>query len=42
METILKRRPDTLEALKEVPGFGELKVSKYGLDILKILNEEKI
>lgn len=41
MEALIERRPDSLNAIKEISGFGDLKVSKYGLDILKIFNENE-
>ena len=36
--TIAKLKPKTLEKLLEIKGFGELKVAKFGDDILALLN----
>ncbi|MGJ0841794.1 HRDC domain-containing protein [Clostridium tertium] len=39
MFNLLERMPKTKSKLKEVSGFGEVKVEKYGDMILKIINE---
>lgn len=39
MHNLLEKMPKTKEELKEVSGFGDVKVEKYGDDILKIINE---
>lgn len=39
MTNLLEKMPKTKSELKEVSGFGEVKVEKYGDVILKILNE---
>ena len=39
MTNLLEKMPKTKSELKEVSGFGEVKVEKYGEVILKILNE---
>jgi len=41
MEELISQMPDSLEGLKEISGFGEMKVSKYGQDLLKILADSK-
>lgn len=40
LEELLEKRPKSLESLRQVSGFGELKVSRYGEDLIRILNEE--
>ena len=35
---IVKKAPKTLEALKTVRGFGQGKISKYGKEIIQIIN----
>ena len=35
---IVRRRPTSLEELKDVPGFGPAKLKDYGKDILGLLN----
>lgn len=39
MHCLIERMPKTKLELKEVSGFGEVKVEKYGEDILRILND---
>lgn len=39
MHNLLEKMPKTKEELKEVSGFGDVKVEKYGDDILKIINK---
>ncbi|WP_394899803.1 HRDC domain-containing protein, partial [Clostridium tertium] len=39
MTGLLEKMPKTKSELKEVSGFGEVKVEKYGDFILKILND---
>lgn len=39
MFNLLEKMPKTKEEIKEVSGFGEVKVEKYGDMILKIINE---
>lgn len=41
LEEIIKIDPGTLEELKRVSGFGDVKCAKYGNDILKILAENR-
>ncbi len=36
--SVVKMKPETKEDLLELKGFGELKISKYGNDIIAILN----
>lgn len=38
LTAIAKTNPQTLEELKDVPGFGKLRTEKYGDDILAVLN----
>lgn len=37
LETIVKVKPKTLEELKEINGFGNVKCEKYGVDIIEII-----
>lgn len=37
LEDLIWKAPKTLEEIQQVSGFGEVKVNKYGQDILKIL-----
>ena len=39
LEEIVKSPPETLEAMKRINGFGEVRCSKYGEDILKVISE---
>ena len=39
---LLEKMPRTKEELKNVSGFGEVKVNKYGENILKIVNERDL
>ena len=39
MMDLLEKMPKTKEELKNVSGFGEVKVNKYGENIIKIINE---
>ena len=39
LELLIKEKPKTIDELKKIKGFAEVKCSKYGEDILKILNE---
>jgi len=41
MEELISQMPVSLEGLKEISGFGEMKVGKYGEDLLKILADSK-
>lgn len=38
LESIIKVKPKTIEELKELKGFGDVKCSKYGEDIINIIN----
>lgn len=38
LDELVLRMPDSLESLKEVSGFGEVKAGKYGSDILTIIS----
>jgi superfamily II DNA helicase RecQ len=35
--TIAKVKPETVEELKKIKGFGEQKISRYGTDIISLL-----
>jgi superfamily II DNA helicase RecQ len=35
---IAKIKPETMEELEKVKGFGEVRTKKYGEDILAVLN----
>lgn len=37
MEDLIEKMPKTKDELKNVSGFGDVKVEKYGDDILKLL-----
>lgn len=39
LEDLISKMPVNNEELKEVPGFGDVKVSKYGDDIIKIIKK---
>ena len=41
LEELMNQMPESLESLKEISGFGEMKVSKYGQDLLNILASSK-
>jgi Superfamily II DNA helicase len=41
MMDLIEKMPDSMESLLKVDGFGEVKVKKYGENILGILNEFK-
>lgn len=41
MEELISQMPESLENLKKISGFGEMKASKYGHDLLKILADSK-
>ena len=41
MEELIAKMPESLESLKEISGFGEMRVNKYGQDLLKILADSK-
>ena len=41
MMFLIDKMPKTKEELKEISGFGEVKVNKYGEDIIKIFLENK-
>lgn len=41
MEELINKMPESLESLKEISGFGEMRVNKYGQDLLKILADSK-
>lgn len=38
MEELIKCMPKTLDEIKEIPGFGDVKCQKYGADILSIID----
>lgn len=38
--TLLRDMPKTKDELRKVPGFGEVKVEKYGIDIVNIIKEQ--
>lgn len=38
MDALIEKNPSTKSELKEVKGFGDVKVAKYGDDILEIFN----
>lgn len=38
LDELILKMPDSLERLKSIPGFGELKSGKYGQDLLAILS----
>lgn len=42
LEALIKKMPITLSELEEVQGFGKVKVEKYGEDLLRILNANKM
>jgi superfamily II DNA helicase RecQ len=35
---VAKSKPETLEALESIPGFGKTRTEKYGDAILSVLN----
>ena len=37
LEELVNRKPESLEQLMEISGFGKVKISKYGEDLLKII-----
>ncbi len=39
LEDLIQKMPRTMEQLKNVSGFGEIKVNKYGRDIIEILSK---
>lgn len=41
LEDLIMKGPKNLEELQEVNGFGEVKVQKYGQDILEIIIKHK-
>jgi superfamily II DNA helicase RecQ len=42
IEQIIENMPDTLEELYEIKGLGQVKIERYGKDILKILKNEEV
>ena len=38
IDLIVRKLPKTLEELEQLKGFGETKISKYGQDIIDIVN----
>lgn len=38
LEELIEKLPKTKLELKEISGFGNVKIEKYGEDILKIIN----
>jgi len=42
LEDIIRVSPKTLEELKRVNGFGDVKCAKYGEDILRIVAENQV
>lgn len=41
MEELINKMPNSMESLKEISGFGEMRANKYGEDLLKILADSK-
>jgi ATP-dependent DNA helicase RecQ len=41
LRTIAGHKPETLTALLEIPGIGEVKVERYGRRVLGVVNEEE-
>ncbi|MGB4587842.1 MAG: HRDC domain-containing protein [Clostridiaceae bacterium] len=41
LEELISQMPESLEDLRRISGFGEMRVSKYGQDLLKILADSK-
>lgn len=39
LETIIKVKPKTIEELKSIKGFGDVKCGKYGTDIINIISK---
>ena len=39
LEDLIQKMPRTIEQLQKVSGFGEVKTSKYGKDIITILSK---
>lgn len=39
MKRLIETRPRSMEELREISGFGEVKCQKYGADILRIISE---
>ncbi|WP_277422674.1 HRDC domain-containing protein [Photobacterium sanguinicancri] len=42
LKAIAKNRPQTLEQLSQISGFGESKISKYGEQLLAIVNSNSL
>ena len=42
IEQIIENMPDTLEELYEIKGLGQVKIERYGEDILKILKNKEV
>jgi len=42
IEQIIENMPNTLEELIDIKGLGQVKIERYGNDIIKILNNEKV
>ncbi|OOM05680.1 HRDC domain-containing protein [Clostridium saccharobutylicum] len=40
LEEIIRVKPKTIDELKEIRGFGDVKCEKYGLDIINIINRQ--
>ena len=41
LEELINKMPESMESLKEISGFGEMRINKYGQDLLKILADSK-
>lgn len=41
LEELIKRMPKSLDELKEISGFGDVKCQKYGADILSIIEKHR-
>ena len=38
LDVMIEQKPATMRELRQIPGFGDTKISKYGKSILKIIN----
>ncbi|TAJ31998.1 MAG: DNA helicase RecQ, partial [Nitrospirae bacterium] len=40
LRSIATVRPDSVQALEEIPGIGSVKIERYGRQVLKVINKE--
>ncbi|MBW8383451.1 MAG: NERD domain-containing protein [Youngiibacter sp.] len=41
LDELILKMPDSLESLKEISGFGEVKAGKYGTELIKIIDRHR-